>query len=755
MMVVDEVALVDIDVLAKADERIIMLGLASDDHFSRPVVLDIHQHQILQDLSEFVTSQHQALDAHEARLSSKLGEFFTVATDLPAMQYESGMRGVGAMTSQSTDECSELVDPEKSVRSFTARGSRRSSVQEEHQTSVASAMGAGARMLPKVLSNRLHNVSVKSNGSLLSRFSEMGPRRLADHNNLAPWARRVSVQSDDDESTPTTGINSELLNLSESDGYFGNGQQSSVREAYTIYMSTRASGSIKMCPPSSRLFTSQRLHGVSERRTWTNAVLIVQSTWFELFVLLAIVIDAVCIAVASDHFITKATTAYDQRETSEQGLVVEISRPSWIFPWEVAINCFFLFELFIRVLALRGALWAGTDWRWNIFDSLVLAGSTSEIVILMITGSFFSNSIRVLRMVRILRSVRVLRLLQYTPLFSGLQLMLIALTHSSASLLWAILMLLASIFFFALIFVNAVATYISTASVSDSEAEVLRLYFSSLPMTLLTLFMAMSGGIDWWDVVHPLLKIHVVYALLFLLFVLLMVVVVLNIITGAFVNDAVALARKDEDLRMQQELSDSRQLTDRLNALFSEIDKEGTGTFTLDDLLFHLQREEVGMVFTLLGVEVSDAVSFFNLLDQDHSGSVAIEEFVMGCLRLQGRSGMMQMEINIQETGKLVKRSNLVLDDVRMKLLHVEQSVGHLVKTVGVETQEPSRNPSQSPRLRPSVRRHSNVHVSEKGTSSTSAVHGTTSTVTSVFEDTDSTQVRSNSSGPGGQAADN
>merc|ERR1719374_423647 len=134
-------------------------------------------------------------------------------------------------------------------------------------------------------------------------------------------------------------------------------------------------------------------------------------------------------------------------------------------------------------------------------------------------------------------------------------------------------MLLASIFFFALIFVNAVATYISSASASDSEAEVLRLHFSSLSMTLLTLFMAMSGGIDWWDVVHPLLKIHAVYALLFLLFVLLMVVVVLNIITGAFVNDAVALARKDEDLRMQQELSESRHLTNRLNSLFHEIDE--------------------------------------------------------------------------------------------------------------------------------------------------------------------------------------
>merc|ERR1719434_558147 len=193
--------------------------------------------------------------------------------------------------------------------------------------------------------------------------------------------------------------------------------------------------------------------------------------------------------------------------------------------------------------------------------------------------------------------------------------------------------------------------------------------------------MAMSGGIDWWDVVHPLLKIHAVYALLFLLFVLLMVVVVLNIITGAFVNDAVALARKDEDLRMQQELSESRHLTNRLNSLFHEIDEENTGMFSLQDLQVHLQREEVGLLFTLLGIEVTDAVSFFNLLDIDGSGAVEIEEFVMGCLRLQGRSGMMNMEINIQETGRIVRVGNTLLKSLCKQSNRIEQILEQLAKS--------------------------------------------------------------------------
>ena len=54
----------------------------------------------------------------------------------------------------------------------------------------------------------------------------------------------------------------------------------------------------------------------------------------------------------------------------------------------------------------------------------------------------------------------------------------------------------------------------------------------------------------------------------------------------------------------------------------------------------------------------------------------------MGCLRLQGRSGAMHMEIDIQETGRMVKKSNLALKAVTSKLSHLEQSVDCLVNTM-------------------------------------------------------------------------
>lgn len=43
-------------------------------------------------------------------------------------------------------------------------------------------------------------------------------------------------------------------------------------------------------------------------------------------------------------------------------------------------------------------------------------------------------------------------------------------------------------------------------------------YFSSVPRTMLTLFMSITGGVSWEDVIHPLLSMSVVWVLFFLFY---------------------------------------------------------------------------------------------------------------------------------------------------------------------------------------------------------------------------------------------
>merc|ERR1712136_637344 len=108
------------------------------------------------------------------------------------------------------------------------------------------------------------------------------------------------------------------------------------------------------------------------------------------------------------------------------------------------------------------------------------------------------------------------------------------------------------------VFLNAVALYIAEASEDDPIVQEMKMFFGSLFMTMGTLFMVVSGGVDWWDVVKLLLEIHVVYGLVFLLFVVITVLALLNVINSIFVNDAMDTALKDIDLRMKHEADQTK-----------------------------------------------------------------------------------------------------------------------------------------------------------------------------------------------------
>eukprot|EP00450_Noctiluca_scintillans_P017933 CAMPEP_0194524796 /NCGR_PEP_ID=MMETSP0253-20130528/60091_1 /TAXON_ID=2966 /ORGANISM="Noctiluca scintillans" /LENGTH=563 /DNA_ID=CAMNT_0039369461 /DNA_START=29 /DNA_END=1716 /DNA_ORIENTATION=- len=338
---------------------------------------------------------------------------------------------------------------------------------------------------------------------------------------------------------------------------------------------------------------------------------IIRSRLFEAFIAAAILLDAVFIAVVTQSYVNSAIEVYDAGDAHMTG---EAERPYWSIPTELAINLVFLMELALRIFALDFRFCLADGWRWNLFDLIVVTSSVVEVSGHLLDRNSPTSYIRLLRVLRMARAVRMLRLLKFSQLFTGLQLMILAFSHCSVTILWAILVLFCTVLFFSLIFVNAAASHLGVAGSPSAEDEGLRLYFSSVPMALLTLFMSMSGGLDWWDVTRPLLDIGVGYALLFVLFIIFMMIVALNIITGIFVNDAVALARMDEDLRVQTELKESRYLTDRLNDLFRDIDVNHTGRFTIRDLKAQLGREDVNMVLAMLGIDVTDAVSFFSLL---------------------------------------------------------------------------------------------------------------------------------------------
>merc|ERR1719491_2363433 len=75
--------------------------------------------------------------------------------------------------------------------------------------------------------------------------------------------------------------------------------------------------------------------------------------------------------------------------------------------------------------------------------------------------------------------------------------------------------------------------------------------------------------------------------------------------------------------------------------LFKEIDNDDSNMITLDEFEAHWNSEECAAFFATLDIEADQAWELFRLLDRDGGGQIDVEEFVHGCLHLNGNATAM------------------------------------------------------------------------------------------------------------------
>lgn len=297
----------------------------------------------------------------------------------------------------------------------------------------------------------------------------------------------------------------------------------------------------------------------------------------------------------------------------------------------------------------------GPDWRWNLFDFVVVVGGAIETVITVV--SIDTNFLRLVRFLRILRTVQVVR---KQPMFSKLRLMLLAVFESVISLMWAMLLLVGFMLLFAVIFVQTAAHHIESAAPGDSTIPVLTTFFHSLPMALLTLCMAITGGVNWWTLMEAFLDFSPFCAAVFLVYIALMVLALLSVVTGIFVNDSIEVAQSDRELRTISLLHRNAETINRLKEMFREIDEDCSGSISLDEFMSSLSKAEVRLALEALGVDLANAVRLFETLDVDGDRQLEIDEFVMGCSALCVSAKTLDMEMLKSQNKKIMKKVALI-----------------------------------------------------------------------------------------------
>eukprot|EP00913_Durusdinium_trenchii_P030866 g28908.t1 len=140
--------------------------------------------------------------------------------------------------------------------------------------------------------------------------------------------------------------------------------------------------------------------------------------------------------------------------------------------------------------------------------------------------------------------------------------------------------------------------------------EQLRKYWHNVPESMLTLFMAISQGLNWEDAMDPLREVSALAVVLVILYVVITVFAILNVVTGVFLNTAIESAGADKDT------------VDVRNAMSSG---------------------ELSSFMESLGISTDDVRTLFTLLDSEHRGLIDLDEFVSGCMQLHGPAKSMQM----------------------------------------------------------------------------------------------------------------
>mmetsp|Transcript_84379 Transcript_84379/g.149013 ORF Transcript_84379/g.149013 Transcript_84379/m.149013 type:complete len:198 (-) Transcript_84379:105-698(-) len=171
----------------------------------------------------------------------------------------------------------------------------------------------------------------------------------------------------------------------------------------------------------------------------------------------------------------------------------------------------------------------------------------------------------------------------------------------------------------------------------------------------------------------------------------------LNVLMGVFVDRASEISHLDRDLVIQSEMDRTDAFYVEMKKVFNEADTDSSGRITWEQFQNYLEREDVQAYFATLQIDMMETRELFRLLDTANAGSVTIDEFIFGCLRVKGLAKSLDL-LRMEEGLKLLERKLKDLVKVSKEHFHaIENGLG--IQVPRTSTGSSLRWPSASPIL--------------------------------------------------------
>jgi len=241
-----------------------------------------------------------------------------------------------------------------------------------------------------------------------------------------------------------------------------------------------------------------------------------------------------------------------------------------------------------------------------------------------------------LRMLRFLRLLRILPMARLMKFVSELNVIVLSVVNSLRSLGWTLLLLLILMYTLGVLFTQVVLSYrlghFSTPSKEGAEA--VTKWWGTLPRSVLSLYEAIMGGVDWDDVIMPLADyISPVCAVFFALYIAFALLAMMNVITGVFVDSALKNAELEKE-------TDFLRVCSNIFCCLADSD----GNISYQEYEEQLDEPELNEYVKYFGIEPEDAKLLFRLLDKEDCGELPLQELFEGLLRLRSNARFIDVQ---------------------------------------------------------------------------------------------------------------
>eukprot|EP00931_Biecheleriopsis_adriatica_P009902 TRINITY_DN11099_c0_g3_i1.p1 TRINITY_DN11099_c0_g3~~TRINITY_DN11099_c0_g3_i1.p1 ORF type:complete len:597 (-),score=98.74 TRINITY_DN11099_c0_g3_i1:51-1841(-) len=329
--------------------------------------------------------------------------------------------------------------------------------------------------------------------------------------------------------------------------------------------------------------------------------------------------------------------------------------PGWMTVLDIVFCVGFFIELSLRLIGNgpHRFFLSGTDRGWNLFDFVIVLLTSFDTVasaaVSQDQGSSLLSNLSVLRVIRVVRVVRVLRIIRVLKFFRDLRLLTLAIASTLKTASFALILIMLLIYMFGITIIQFVAEHVKEEKARDpgydmSNDNPLISYFGSIGSSCVTLFLAGIGGAEYIDIIGPLWNVGALPVATLLFFSGLMGLCILNVLIGIFCNSAVDTAKHDRENVIQTQLESRKEFIDTLQELFKAWDDSGDGTCSFEEFQTHIMDDDTQALLGALEIESRDAITLFELLDQDNNGNVDLDEFITGCICLRGNAKAVHME---------------------------------------------------------------------------------------------------------------